>query len=569
MERQEILDAIGRQPKVSVLIVGGGINGAGVFRDLALQGVDMLLVDKSDFCAACSAASGRVIHGGVRYLENGEFRLVREALLERNRLLVNAPHYVKPLPATIPMYGWFSGIFYAFKQFLHLKSKPGDRGALIIKAGLIMYDLFAGNQQILPHHRFEFRGAARAKRPLLNPRILCTATYYDAKLTYAERLCLELVLDGEAASPNAHALNYVRVSGASGDTVTLKDEVTGATVDVQPGIVVNASGAWIDFTNRAMQRPTQFIGGTKGSHLVVDHQELWDATQGQMLHFVNSDGRITIFYPIEDKVLIGTTDIPVTDPEQANWDEEETEYLLHAVNVVFPSIRLDRSNIVFRFCGVRPLPSSDAFVPGQISRDHSSPLVPPDNGIGFPIYSLVGGKWTTFRAFSEQVTDQLLPTLGRTRTTDTKNLPIGGGKGYPLTETERKQWVADFQLKSGLPAERIDALLERYGTRAAAVIAFMQAGDDHPLQHAAGYTVREVQFMAAQDKLVHLDDLILRRTLLGFLGRVNRAILDELAAVVAPVLGWSETRAQREVERTIQLLEHRHGVNFETQIEPA
>ncbi len=255
MKRQEILEAVRRQSQPSVLIVGGGINGAGLFRELALQGVAVLLVEKSDFCAACSAASGRVIHGGLRYLENGEFRLVRESLLERNRLLVNAPHYVKPLPATIPMYSWLGGMRYAAQQFLHLKSQPGDRGALVIKAGLTLYDLFAGDQQVLPHHHFELRRAARARRPLLNPRALCTATYYDAQLTYAERLCLELILDGEAACPDAHALNYVRLLSASGDRVTLQDELTGETLTVQPKIVVNATGAWIDLTNRAMQRP--------------------------------------------------------------------------------------------------------------------------------------------------------------------------------------------------------------------------------------------------------------------------------------------------------------------------
>ncbi len=562
MNRQETLEAIRRQPEVSVLIVGGGINGAGLFRDLALQGVDVLLVEKSDFCAACSAASGRVIHGGLRYLENGEFRLVRESLLERNRLLVNAPHYVKPLPATIPIYSWLGGMLYAIRQFLHMKSQPGDRGALLVEVGLIMYDLFAGKQQILPHHRFELRGAARARRPLLNPRAVCTETYYDARLTYAERLCLELLLDGEAANADAHALNYVRMESAAGDTVTLKDEVTGEAISVQPKIVVNASGAWIDFANRAMQRPTQFIGGTKGSHLVVDHRELWEATQGQMMHFVNSDGRLTIFYPIEDKVFIGTTDIPVTDPDQATCDEEETDYLLQTVRLVFPGIKLDRSHIVFRLCGVRPLPSSDAFVPGQISRDHSVPLVPASDGIAFPIYSLVGGKWTTFRAFSEQVTDQLLPAFGRTRTVDTKNLTIGGGANYPRSADARAAWIAKHQQQSGLPAERIDALLERYGTRAEAVIAWMQAGADRPLEHLDGYSQREIQFMAAQEKMAHLDDLILRRTLVGFLGRVNRAVLDELAAAAAPALGWSEADARQEVERTAALLQQRHSVTL-------
>ncbi len=559
MDRHSILATLQEHSQVSVLIVGGGINGAGLFRELALHGIDVLLVEKSDFSGACSAASGRVIHGGVRYLENGEFRLVKEALLERNRLLVNAPHYVKPLPATIPIYNWTSGILYSIKQFLGRKSKPGDRGALIIKAGLTMYDLFAGQLRTMPWHRFELGRAAHRRRPLLSPDVVCTATYYDGRLTYAERLCLELILDGEAATSNAHALNYVRVESAVGKAVTLHDEISGEAFEVRPEIVVNATGAWIDFTNRAMRRPTHFIGGTKGSHLVVDHPELWEATQGQMFHFVNDDGRLTIFYPIEDRVLIGTTDIPVDDPETALWDDSEVDYLLQSVQRVFPTIHVDRSQIVFRFSGVRPLPSNDAFVPGQISRDHSSRLVPPGDGIDFPIYSLVGGKWTTFRAFSEQVADQVLAALKRPRQVDTRELAIGGGKGYPKDDQSRQRWIAARESAS-LTAERLDRLLERYGTRADDLIEFMAADEDGSLVQHPTYTRREALFMAAHDKAIHLDDLILRRSLLGFLGRVNRDSLVELAAVVAPALGWTEGDAVAEVERTARLLEQRHGV---------
>ncbi len=201
MTRQETLDAIRSRPEISVLVIGGGINGAGLFRELALQGIDVLLVEKSDFCAGASAASGRVIHGGLRYLEYGEFRLVRESLRERNRLLVNAPHYVKPLAATIPIFTWTGGLFSAIRQFLRLTSQPGDRGALIVKLGLTLYDLLAREQRSLPPHHFEWRHAALSHRPQMNPDIIGTATYYDAQLTYAERLCLELILDAEAESP--------------------------------------------------------------------------------------------------------------------------------------------------------------------------------------------------------------------------------------------------------------------------------------------------------------------------------------------------------------------------------
>lgn len=569
MSREDKLAALRRHPQVSVLIVGAGINGAGVFRELALQGVDCLLIDKSDYCAGTSAASGRVIHGGIRYLENGEFRLVRESLLERNRLLLNAPHYVTPLRAIMPAFSWTRGMLYAAKQFFGLQSKPGDRGALIIKAGMMMYDLFSATERSLPNHSFMGRKAAFAKFPPLNPGILALGMYYDARLTYAERLCLEVITDAEEALPTAHALNYVRVNGAEDDTVILLDEASGDSFTVKPKIVVNASGAWIDFTNRTLGRPTEFIGGTKGSHLVVDHQELHALTGDEMFHFVNTDGRLTIFYAIGDKVLIGTTDIRLDDPDSAVCDDDETDYLLTAVKYIFPSLKLDHSHIVFRFSGVRPLPTNKAHVTGQISRDHSSPLLPAGQGFDFPIYSLVGGKWTTFRAFSEQVTDTLLPELGVTRQQDTKRLAIGGGKNYPRSDGARGEWLRNLRQATGLAEERLAVLLERYGTKADSIARYMAAGDDAPLRHQPQYSRREIQFIAAREMLVHIDDLILRRTFIGMLGQLTPDLLAELVEVVGEVVGWSSAERRAEIERTITLYRQRHGVNLSPTPHPA
>jgi glycerol-3-phosphate dehydrogenase len=533
---------------VSVLIIGGGINGIGLFSELALQGIDVLLVDKSDFCGGTSAAMTRVIHGGLRYLENAEFRLVRESLRERNLLLRHAPHYVKPLPTTIPIFSWTSGTVPAIRNLLGWPAKPGNRGALLIKTGLMLYDLLAGRKSPLPGHRFRFRRAALALRPALNPEVVCTATYYDARITYPERLGLELVLDAEAACPGARALNYVRPRSAAGGAVVLRDEVSGETCEVRPRIVVNSTGAWIDLTNRGLGRESRFVGGTKGSHIVLDHPELAQATGDEMIYFVNRDGRICIFYVVHGKVIAGATDIPTEDPE-AVCEEAEVDYILEAMRLAFPSIRVDRSHVVFRFCGVRPLPRSDALTPGQISRDHSYPVLAPGNGIDFPIYSLVGGKWTTFRALAEQVSNEILRVLGRPRIRDSANLPIGGGKDYPrMPEC------------AGLPQDRLATLLERYGTGADRVAAYLQAGPDAPLARLPAYSRREIEFMALNERVIHLDDLILRRTLMALLGQANRPLLEELATIVSPVLGWSPGDAAGEVERTIQLLEKVHGV---------
>lgn len=559
MKRAAALDSIRHIPEVSVLIMGGGVNGIGLLRHLALQGIDVLLVERSDFCAGASAASTRVIHGGLRYLENSEFRLVRESLRERNRLLNNAPHYVKPLPTTIPISDWTSGLVHGALQFFRLRHKPNRRGALLIKIGLSLYDVFAGMGRYLPRHRFTGRAQALAERPQLDPNIVCTATYYDARITYPERLCLELVLDAEAASSQVKALNYVGVVGAEGGTVTLRDELSGETLPVKPKIVVNATGAWIDFTNGAMHRSTEYIGGTKGSHLVIDHAELWQATRGEMLYYTNSDGRICIFYPVYDKVIAGSTDLPTANPD-AVCEEDEVEYMLAALRQVFPTIKVDHSHVVYRFCGVRPLPRMDAATPGQISRDHHCAVLPPGDGLTFPIYSLIGGKWTTFRAFAEQVTDQLLPVLGRTRIVNDEQMPVGGGKNYPRTTKAKRDWLTRWQGRSGLSTERLETLLDRYGTYAEKLIGYITAQQDAPLATLSDYSVREIQFIASEEFVVHLDDLLLRRTLIGLLGRASEDVLNELATIIAPVLGWSAEDVQKELDRTWGILEMRHGI---------
>ncbi len=550
-------------PTVSVLIVGGGINGIGLLRQLALQGTDALLVEKSDFCAGASAASTRIIHGGLRYLENSEFRLVRESLNERNRLLENAPHYVKPLPTTIPINNWTGGLVHGALQFFRVRHKPGKRGALLINIGLTLYDRLAGGGHSLPRHHFTRRAAALAARPLLDPAIVCTATYFDAQITYPERLCLELILDAETTSAQVKALNYVSLLSAAGDTVTLRDELSGDTFTVKPTLLVNATGAWIDFTNQAMQRETGFIGGTKGSHLVIDHKELWEATRGEMLYYTNNDGRICIFYPFQDKVIAGSTDIPLNDPENAICDEDETTYILESLRQVFPKLQVDRSHVVFRFCGVRPLPRMNTATPGQISRDHHCAVTPAGGGLAFPIYSLIGGKWTTFRAFAEQVADQLLLALGRPHKISDKHMSIGGGKGYPRTAPDRALWVAAMEQKTGLSRQQLETLLDRYGTRAKAVAAFIRAQADQPdapLRTLPTYSTREIQFIAAEEQIVHLDDLLLRRTLIGLLGQITPDLLGEVAALIAPILGWSPEVAQTEIQRTLTILEARHGV---------
>jgi glycerol-3-phosphate dehydrogenase len=566
MDRNDIYSSLKENPNVSVLVIGGGINGIGTFRDLALNGVDVLLVERADFCSGASSASSHMAHGGIRYLENGEFRLVREAVQERNRLIQNAPHLVKPLPTVIPIFKRLSGLLNAPLKFLKMLDKPSERGSLVIKLGLMMYDAYTAaqnGQRVVPRHQFLSRKESREKWPDLNHDVANTAVYYDGLILQPERLAMEVLLDAESENPKARALNYTSMVGGSEDSLIIRDELTDETYDVKPRLVINAAGPWIDFTNRKLGLSSGYIGGTKGSHLVIRHEELRRMIGNHEFFFENKDGRIVLILPLYDHILIGTSDIPVENPDEARCTDEEVQYFLDMVKRIFPGIELTRAHVVFQISGVRPLPRSGAKSAGQISRDHSIEVLSGDwTNLGFPVYSLVGGKWTTFRAFSEQVTDKALAYLGLERKRDTRSLPIGGGRGYPREPGETRLQIESLSAWTGVSRQRLKVLFERYGSRAEAVATFMNGGTDQILMTLPDYSRREVNFLVQHEKIVHLDDLLLRRSMLGMLGRLTRPMIDELADVVGNSLGWDSGQRDAEVKRTLSILAERHGVRL-------
>jgi glycerol-3-phosphate dehydrogenase len=558
MNRVEQLNTIKNNPEWNVLVIGGGVNGIGTFRDLALQGVRVLLVEKGDFASGASAASSHMLHGGIRYLENGEFRLVREALHERNRLLQNAPHYAKPLPTTIPIFKWLSGLLNAPLKFLGVMDKPSERGAAVIKAGLIMYDFYTRDNRMTPTHDFLMNKASLQKYPKVNPEIVCTATYYDAWMPTPERICIDMIRDAEAANHQAIALNYLRVSDGGGDSVTLTDELTGESYAVKPKTVINAAGPWIDFVNKAMNQPTHFIGGTKGSHLVLDHPELLEATGGNEFFFENVDGRIVLIFPFINRVMVGTTDIRIDNPEEAVCTDDEIDYILSLIPKVFPTIKVDRSHIVYTFSGVRPLPSAEDKQTGTISRDHSIRSVRADGDLKFPVHALVGGKWTTFRAFSEEAADVALKDIGKKRQSSTKHVAIGGGRGYPVDVEGQRKWLNRLQQKTELPLADLERLFERYGTYAEEVAVYMSAGNDEPFKHIPDYTRREIAFIIQNEKVFQLDDFLQRRSLIAMLGQATPDIVQEVAEIMGKTLGWSDNETRLAVDKTLDMLKRKH-----------
>ncbi|MGN5732354.1 glycerol-3-phosphate dehydrogenase/oxidase [Arthrobacter psychrochitiniphilus] len=574
------VEALKQRPRASVLIIGGGINGVGTFRDLALQGIDVALVERGDYCQGASGASSHMIHGGIRYLENGEFRLVKESVVERNGLLKIAPHYVKPLQTTIPIFSTFSGILSAPIRFLtHKQGKPQERGAFLIKAGLTLYDAFSRDGGTVPRHDFKGRKKALAELPQLHSGIKYAATYYDASVHNPERLTLDVLQDGEkaglpvsgaaaatAAEAKARATNYLAVTAVAEDGVELTDQLTGEKFTFTADVVVNTTGAWVDMTNTDMGSPTRFMGGTKGSHIVLDHPGLLAACNGREIFFEHTDGRIVLIYPMGDRVLVGTTDVNADMTADAVCTEDEIDYFFDLIGHVFPNVLVTREEIVYSFAGVRPLPRHDETAPGFVSRDYR--IERAEHSIGgktVPVLSLVGGKWTTFRALAEHMSDDVLAILGAPRKRSTAKLPIGGGVNFPDSTAGVEAWILAHTSDS-VTAARAGVLLTRYGTRAEEVLAYLGEGIDTVFNSTDELSDREVAFMVEHEQIGHLIDVMIRRTSLAFRGLVTSELLAETAAALAGPLGWNAAKVAEEISHSVDVLARFHGVHVQSLI---
>ncbi|WP_082096014.1 glycerol-3-phosphate dehydrogenase/oxidase [Demequina flava] len=547
---------LGAVKKTQVVVIGGGINGAATFRDLALQGIDVVLIERNDFSSGASAASSHMVHGGLRYLENGELRLVQESVRERNALLMTAPHHVKPLATTIPLRKTWSGAIAAPLRVL--RHKPGnsgtERGAILAKLGLMMYDSYSRRNGSVPAHVMERRSSFEDKFPDFAPDISWAATYYDASVGQPERVAMDLILDGVNAHAGAHAVNYVEATGLDDGVVRYRDGISGSEGSIEADVIVNASGPWTDLTNASFGQPSEYMGGTKGSHIVVDSPELLDATHGHEIFFEHPDGRIVLIYPLHGRVMIGTTDIPVDPREPAVCTPEEVEYFLDLVGLVFPDIPVAQDQIVYKFSGIRPLPKAEDSAPGVVSRDYR--LEQETSGDAHVI-SIVGGKWTTFRALGERVTDEVLPLLGATRKRSTLREWIGGGRGYPKTPGEMAAW-RDRNIP-GLDDRRRNTLFERYGTRARDVAQFIAAGPDVDIE-GTDLSTAEVRFLVHVEHAVRVADVIQRRTTSAFRGGLTAKAVRDVADAMAPALGWSEEETAKQAQTCMDVLESAHGV---------
>jgi glycerol-3-phosphate dehydrogenase len=375
--------------RFDVVIIGAGINGAGIARDAAMRGLKVLLIEKGDLGAGTTSASTRLIHGGLRYLEHFEFGLVRESLREREILLRIAPDLVKPLPIAIPIY------------------KQGKRGRLTIRAGMILYDLLSWGKS-LPSHRMLSRTQTLEQWPGLNTEgLVGSALYYDAQVEFPERLVAANVLS--AHEFGADVITHTRVTSFAVEDGKVKGVGFGHGQFAEAGVVINAAGPWIDLVlEQAPVESPKLIGGTKGSHLIVP--PFPTAPSNAIYLEARSDGRPIFIIPWNKLYLIGTTDVRFEgNPDEVHCELWEIDYLLAETNFAFPHAGLTRDSILDTYSGVRPLPVTGDKTEENITRRHficEHPRLP-------NLLSIVGGKLTTYRSLSEECVDLIFRKLGK------------------------------------------------------------------------------------------------------------------------------------------------------------
>jgi glycerol-3-phosphate dehydrogenase len=281
-----------------------------------------------------------------------------------------------------------------------------------------------------------------------------------------------------------------------------------------------------------------------------------------MVYFETADHRICLAYCIaEDLVLLGTTDIRTHDPDDNRCTQAEIDYLFKVLKELMPAIVVGREHMVFSYAGVRPLPNEEGVVAGAISRDHSIREWPAEEGRPYDVITLVGGKWTTYRACAAQIADRVLQRQGRSRIRDTHDLPIGGGRNWPTSDARRQAHIASLQTQFKLDARVLTALCERYGASCEKVASLVLEDGATPITDLPDYFSGEMRYLAQQQRICHLADVVLRRTLLAIEGRCTRPALRMMAAVIGEELGWDGARQAQEVVDTMGLLLKRHGVS--------
>lgn len=477
-------------PAYDIAIIGGGINGCGIARDAAGRGLTVHLSEQGDLAGATSSASTKLIHGGLRYLEHFAFRLVREALAEREVLLAMAPHIVRPLRLVLPL-------------------GAGSRPRFVLRAGLFLYDHLGGRKLLPPSRSVDLR-SDQSGRPL--KREFRSAFEFSDCWVEDSRLVVLNAIDAKSRGAHIHTrTRCVAARRANGFwRLLLESAETGERRQIAARALVNATGPWVGqvLERTILSDARAFVRLVKGTHIVT--RRLYHHDRAYV--FQNVDGRAVFAIPFEnDFTLVGTTDTDYRgDPGKVSPDESEIDYLCAAVSRYFRE-PVTREAIRFVYCGVRPLSDNGASKAQEASRDYVLDLEGSDGSM--PLLSVIGGKITTYRRLAEKAMEKLSPFLEKVGAPWTARAPLPGGNfGVGRASDLVRALRAAYPFLSELHAER---LVNAYGTRAATIVSGARRIDDLGRDFGCDLTEAEVVYLMAEEWAVTAGDVLWRRSRLG------------------------------------------------------
>ncbi len=516
-----------------LVVIGGGMAGAGIARDAALRGYRTLLLERKDFAFGTTSRSSKLIHGGLRYLEMFDVGLVRESLRERERLARLAPHLVRPLPFLVPVY------------------RGAKRGMLMIRVGMKLYDLLTPGKRTA-HYRTISRDETIGLERYLEPAdLLGSGYYFDDLLLLPERLCLENVLS--ARRWGATIYNYAEVVGISAATreaaglpewrIELRGTLDGSAARVTARVVANATGPWADQVRRlaGVDGGRRCVRTTKGIHLLLPR-----ITDHAVYIAAKRDDRMFFVIPWQQFTLVGTTDTDFSgDLDRLAATGDEVRYLMQETRRVFPTASMQEQDIYYTYAGVRPLSFEEGKSASAVSRAHKVIAEGPAGSF----LTITGTKLTCFRSLAEEAVDRIGRILNRSAPCRTHQLALDGSDGAETIEVRLWADAADLAKRSGLEAVQIENLLNTYGRRYPAVLGV--AGRSPELK---GRLCKENPDIRAQ--LVHavehesaetLADFMLRRTGIGTSPCLGKDCCEQIAAWMGDLKGWSRERIDREI----------------------
>ena len=512
------------------VVIGGGMAGAGVARDLALRGASVALFEKGDFASGTSSKSSKLIHGGLRYLELFDFKLVRESLREKKTLERLAPHLVRPLPFLVPVY------------------RGSKRGLITVRIGMWLYDLLTPGRE-----RERFRVLRSLDALTLEPSIRAddlrgAGYYFDDLLLFPERLCLENALS--AARHGARVHNYCEVEavtrGPGGiDGVRVRDLLSGRVHTVRASVVVNCAGPWVDRLRElagVSDAGRRVLRTTKGIHCMLPRMT------ERAVYLSTADDRMIFVIPWREFSMVGTTDTDFDgDLDRLSATREEVEYLLDAVRPALPDPRVAFDQVIYTYAGVRPLAFEEGARASKVSRDHKVVVEGPEGRF----LSITGTKLTCFRSLAEQVGDHVMRALGRGERSRTALLTLDG-LDEEAGKIEGRAWmdVSADMAATGLSRETMQTLVEIYGRAYPRVLDLARKLPDGTARLCPSNPdiVAQLHHALAEEMTVSLQDFLLRRTVIGQSACLGLDCYEPIGRRMGALAGWSSRRLDAELE---------------------